>query len=252
MAMPSQSRIDQPTLRINSIGARMTKAQAYNYRRFTAEQYDLQRFGGPSLGRMVPDFAVQRPNGKRLSFASLRGRPMVLETASLSCPLYERNVGAMQALATAYPGFDFVVLYTREAHPGERLSAHRTLPQKRKAARLLADRDHETRHVIVDTLGGAGHLALGGQPNMLYILDANGVVQYRAAVNDVAATAAALDRLSRGYGAGDVVTRFTAPGPLAVLRTLRRAGWRSVLGFLRATPALVRQLYFGPAAPARR
>jgi hypothetical protein len=224
----------------------------YNYRFFGMRHYDLRRFDGPVIGRIAPDAKLYTPSGKAVRLSDFRGKPVVIESGCRSCPLYRRNVDEMQALEKEFPQFEFIVLFSREAHPGERMRAHDTMTEKRRAARDMIARDNETRTVLVDKLSGAAHLALGGHPNLLYILDANGVVQFRAQSNTIEGTRRALERLSNGYQAADVVSRYQPPSVWSVLGTLRKAGWLSVLNFIRALPKLAYQLYIGEDALATR
>ena len=227
-------------------------ATAYNYPSFAPSHYRFGALAGPAVGRIARRHRVRTLAGVPVDLAPRAGRPMVLETGSITCPLYQRNVGAMQALARTYPGFDFVVLYTREAHPGERAPAHRCVADKLGAAARVRTRDGEVRPILVDGIGGTAHRALGGHPNMVYVLDHNGVVGFRAEANDPAALARALDRLARGHDTRGVVAEFVPPRPLATLKVLRRAGWRALAYFVRSLPALAWHRYFARAAARRK
>lgn len=88
----------------------------------------------------------------------------------------------MEALAEEYAarGFGFVFVYTREAHPGEKLSHHTSFDQKLTYARLFQERWSIRRPVLVDDLDGPIHRAYGMLPNMSYIVDPAGRIVYRA------------------------------------------------------------------------
>lgn len=88
----------------------------------------------------------------------------------------------MEALAQEYTGkgFEFLFIYTKEAHPGERWPAHRTFEQKLEQARELQRRTSCERDILVDSLDGFAHRLYGGRPDMTWILDRNGVVLFKS------------------------------------------------------------------------
>src|SRR5918994_6641124 len=75
---------------------------------------------------------------------------------------------------------EFFLVYVREAHPGERYPAHKTLEQKVHDAKAIAELEGIGATVLVDDLGGTIHRNYGQQPNMLYVIDKEGRVFFRA------------------------------------------------------------------------
>ncbi len=71
-------------------------------------------------------------------------------------------------------GFDFLFVYTREAHPGERYGPHRSMEQKLTHARAFKERGQVERPILVDDLVGTGHKLYGALPNMSYIIAGRG------------------------------------------------------------------------------
>jgi hypothetical protein len=89
-------------------------------------------------------------------------------------------------------GFEFLTVYVREPHPGERYGPHRTVEQKLQYANdCRAQEDIRTR-LVVDDLDGTVHRAYGMLPNMIYILDREGRVVSKAMWTDHADVAATL------------------------------------------------------------
>lgn len=156
----------------------------YNYPRFFIEYYALDDLAGPRAGETAPDFAATSLRGERIRLSSYLGQPLVLETGSQTCPMYTGNIERMNSLAKVHPGVTFLVLYVREVHPGERLRPHRTPEAKLAAARQLPELEPERRTLLVDQLDGAAHLAYGGLPNMVYLINPDGVVQWRSDWSD--------------------------------------------------------------------
>lgn len=88
----------------------------------------------------------------------------------------------MEALAAEYrpKGFEFLFVYTREAHPGERFPHHQSLEQKRRHAQAFRDRWDLQRTILVDDLDGTADHRYGLLPDMCYLLGAGNRVLYKA------------------------------------------------------------------------
>ena len=50
---------------------------------------------------------------------------MVLETGSSTCSMYTKNIPDMKGIEEEFPDVKFLMIYVQEAHPGERLGAHK-------------------------------------------------------------------------------------------------------------------------------
>ena len=72
----------------------------------------------------------------------------------------------------------------REPHPGERYGPHRAFDQKLQYARDCAAQDDVRTRLVVDDLDGTMHRAYGTLPNMVYVLDREGRVVYKAMWTD--------------------------------------------------------------------
>ncbi len=211
----------------------------YNYARFDPRLYDRSGPGGPRVGDRLPDPDLFTLEGARTRLSAAFGRILVLETGSLTCPLYVGRIAAMNRLARAYPEATFRVLYVREAHPGSRTPPHRSLEEKlERARRLLKLEPEEGRTILVDDVDGTLHRALGALPNMVYVLDPEGRVLFRADWNDPQAVEEVLRRLQAGDPVDNVQPRFRPVPPWILLRVLRRGGPDAVGDFLRHLPAL--------------
>lgn len=92
----------------------------------------------------------------------------------------------------AMAGVASVFLYTREAHPGERFPAHRSMAQKLAHARAFKELCGVERPILVDDLAGTGHRLFGMLPNMVYLVGRGGRVLFRADWTDAPTIAAAV------------------------------------------------------------
>lgn len=77
-------------------------------------------------------------------------------------------------------GFEFFIVYVREAHPGENFPYHLSLEQKLTHARKLRELEKIKLPILVDDLQGTAHKAYGLLPNMIYLIDREGVVVYKS------------------------------------------------------------------------
>jgi hypothetical protein len=183
-------------------------------------------------------------DGTVVRLRDLRGRPVVIEFGSYTCPIFSDRVPHMERLAREHPTAAFVVIVVREAHPGELSPPHVTRAEKRGAARKLAMEEGLRRRVLVDELEGTVHRAYGGAWDAVYVVDAKGRVAFRRAWNhpdEVAAVLAALQDSSTAPP-GETVEMAQLPGRQAFgLRLLERGGRQALLDFYRSAPGPLRR-----------
>ena len=165
----------------NSESAAPYNYAAYDYR---SEAAEIERWlrDGPAIGDQAPEFELADLDGNCVRLGDLRGRPVVLEFGSYTCPIFSDRVPSMEQIAREHPQAVFLVIYVREAHPGDVQGAHSTLGEKRSAAHKLA-MEALTRRVLVDALGGTTHRAYGCGWNPVYVIGPDGRVVMRQAWN---------------------------------------------------------------------
>jgi hypothetical protein len=216
-----------------------TPDEAYNYDTFRPAAYIQHDRSGPPPGADLGGYVVHCADGTRTTLGALVSRTAVVETGSTTCPLYCANVSPMKDVANRHADVDFMVLYTREAHPGERQGPHMDLEQKMAAASRLPSTVGETRAVVVDELDGPLHRLLGAAPDSLVVLDERAHIV--TSMDD--ADPAALERVLSGLRAGALpayTVRFRVPSPLVAVRALMRGGAGAVWDFMIGLPALAR------------
>lgn len=210
----------------------------YQYDRFSAGAYDLDQFSGPAPGSRAPDFKVTALDGKTADLLDFDGEFLVLEMGSITCPLFQSRRGGMAGLARANPDISFVVLYIREAHPGQKISQPKDFATKLACARSLKAEDGEGRRILIDDMDGHAHTAYGSYPNPVFIINRAGCVVYMSDWNNPAATARALRRLRAGRAAG-AAGLFLPALPWVARRTLKRAGQDALVDFVKNLPRLI-------------
>jgi len=231
----------------------------YNHGRFRLSDYDLTQFPGPKVGEPAPDFELTGLDGKPVLLSSYRGRWLVLETASVSCMMYARNVGRNSELKSKYPDVDWLVVYVREVHPGRRRPAHQDMTTKLVLAGSLKEDYGESRPVAVDTLEGDMHRAYGSLPNMVYVLNPDGEVVYRCDWLSVPELDKVLAKRPETQTNQHTLTDdLNYPSVWLTARILWRSGIAAVWDFLRAAPRLLPthraadKHYLAPKAQAKQ
>jgi hypothetical protein len=188
----SQSR--QPSLSHNS-------TQHYNYNRFfpgilMEDARLIRQPEGPHPGEAAPDFSLQDTQGKRWRLQDLQGHPVVLLIGSGTCPMTQGNLPGLQPLYEEYHDHcQWLMLYVREAHPGERLPAHHSYAQKRDQAEYFRQVTHTPWPVLVDDLNGSVHKAYGLLPNSVFLIDVDGRVSFVGEISHGPTLRKALERL---------------------------------------------------------
>lgn len=81
-------------------------------------------------------------------------------------------------------GFEFFTVYVREPHPGEHYAHHTSWDQKLRYACDCRSQDDVQTPVLVDDVEGTVHTLYGIMPNMVYIVDKDGKVAYKAMWTD--------------------------------------------------------------------
>lgn len=191
-------------------------------------------------GQLLAEVTVRRPAGAVTTLGRFVRGITVLEAGSTTCPLYRGNVRPMRKLAETHPTVTFAVLYTREAHPGERRGPHRDIPDKLEAASELRTEAGEWRPILVDDVEGTLHRRLTGAPNSVLILDREARVLRWMHHADPRAVDRVLVALEKGEALGDQRAVFRPPPPHIALRALLRGGVKALWDFLLGLPALVR------------
>ncbi len=210
----------------------------YNYDEFSPDAYDFSASGGPKVGDKAPDFVLTTTDGTERALLDFEGDFLVLELGSITCPLFQSRRSGMEPLGDEFDGVDSVVLYVREAHPGQSVPTHQTFEDKSACATRLTDQDGETRTVLIDGIDGEAHQAYGSMPNAVFIIDRNGTVRFAAPWNNPAATRKALTALTQGREV-NVKSFFKPALPTIAHRTLKNGGEGSGEDFYRGLPSLI-------------
>lgn len=160
----------------------------------------LPRSMPAKIGVMAPDFAAPTLEGRVVRLKDLRGkRYVVLMMGSITSPTCVANISAMNKLhKELHPrSIDFYLVYTREAHPGERYPRHTSRKQKFSHARDLARLENVRFPILVDSLDGKIHKRYGLWPVSLFVISRDGRLVYRSNIAYPAELRSYLEELIR-------------------------------------------------------
>ena len=211
----------------------------YNYSKFTMAPYPVD-YAGPKAGEQFPPWEGVDVSGNLIASSSYAGRYVVMETGSYTCPMYVGQIEEMTDLVDEFREVAFLVIYTREAHPGERFGAHTSMDGKTAAAVAVQKDYHEKRQIVVDDLEGSVHQAMGGLPNQFYVISPSGKVMMRG---DWAKPSAIAELLRKGDPDLIIEHQFYDAKRLPFWKffgVMHKGGIRAVWDFLRSYPAFRR------------
>lgn len=177
--------------------------ERYQYDTFTTrlilEDLSFKRTD-PGPGDRVPQFTLPVVDGGHFTSRDLGGKPVLMVFGSLTCPVTESSGAVLNCLHAEFgAAVRFVVVNTREAHPGELIPQPQTFEAKAAHARQLRDHHRFPFEVAVDDLQGSLHRAMGPKPNSAYLLSPSGLILFRAHwANDAGALRMALSNVVAG------------------------------------------------------
>jgi peroxiredoxin len=157
------------------------RGETYNYPRFKMSNYELGYFPGPKAGEKANyDYKLTDLDGNEVKLSDYEGKWLVIESGSLTCPMYVKNVKPFVKVREKHPDVEWLVVYVREAHPGEKAGQAKTIDEKIAYAKRNRDEYKEDRRIVVDSVEGQWHHDWGLLPNTVYVINPEGKVIYRA------------------------------------------------------------------------
>lgn len=214
----------------------------YNTPRFRVVDYNFDTFIGPAAGEKFKDFSlIDLETGKKVMLSDFLGKWVVLETGSSTCSMYTKDITEMKKLESEFPDVEFLLIYVREAHPGERLGPHKSMEEKFAAARLLKPRYGEHRRILVDNLSGDFHRAYGAMPNVVYVIRPDGTVHYRCNWSTPQGVREALiDRKNfHRVENADMAAIQASRGKYNMIRTMWTGGFIALYDFVKNSPLTI-------------
>lgn len=146
------------------------------------------------LGRPAPEFSGQLLDGSEFRISEYRGKRSVLVIfGCLACPPCVTNINTTtpslnELYAKHKEACEFVYVYTREAHPGTNVGAHKSIEEKRERATTLLNLESISFPVLVDSLDGTIHKSYADPSfnNPVFLINRAGLTTYKSAWLDAA------------------------------------------------------------------
>ncbi len=213
----------------------------YNYQHFKPTDYDFKNFRGPKAGERYIDFQARTIDGKIVALSDYLDKPIVLDTGSITCPMYANSKIPMILLMEKYPNVHFLLLYVREAHPGGRTKGITSMDEKMLNAKSTHKLYNEKRIILVDDLEGTAHKLYGAMPNMTYVIGVDGIVKFRANWTNIDALKKVLLEIESNHIEKQDFYEVVKPPIGTAIRTLMIGGFRALFEFIKGLPQLIRQ-----------
>ena len=238
----------------------------YRYKRFTTNLLfrDL-RFhkDAAAPGDAFPDFELITTEGARLTNSDIFGdRPVIFIFGSMTCPMTASAAPSVQKLYDEFgERVTFIMMYVREAHPGEHFSQVAAIEEKLGHARALKEFYDIDWTVAADGVDGNLHRALDPKPNSAFLMDRDGTILFRSLwASDYGALHQALDAVASGQAPpAEQSTKMMGPVARAmghVQEVMQRGGPQAVrdlwlAGFPMALAGRIATLFL-PLSPDQR
>ncbi len=195
-------------------------SNGYQYDRFKIEHALGDLWWSPealAAGDTFPDATLVTPDGQTVTLREFaNGRPLLLMSGSVTCPMATSAIGPYGELSDRFGGDLAVALIDiREAHPGARRPQPHDMQAKIANARELLH-DNDLRFpVLIDDMQGTVHRAMDTFANSAYLIDGEGKVVFRSLfASDTATLVPAIEALMAGQPAPSTSSSAMV-GPIA-------------------------------------
>ncbi|MCB1232801.1 MAG: hypothetical protein KDN19_21330 [Verrucomicrobiae bacterium] len=152
----------------------------------------LRQQNAPRVGELAPNFKLfSLDRNREVELTELyREKPVVLLFSSWGCDIFRESVGGLTDLQVRYGDrVNFVMIYTREAHPlngwaGElgRVSDPKTNEQRREVARRFQAQMRLPYEVLVDDIEDPAMTQWAGWPVRVFMVGKTGHLVYSGAL----------------------------------------------------------------------
>lgn len=177
----------------------------------------LAALAAPEVGKPAPDFKAVAADGSTVELSALRGKTVVLEWTNHDCPFVMKhyrtgNMQATQARAAADGALWFQVISSGPGSQGH--------VSGEQAQRLNVERKASAvTNALIDEDGTVGRAYAAQVTPHMYVIDAEGVLQYMGGIDSIASARdadieratnyviEALDAVKAGQPASNPVTR---------------------------------------------
>lgn len=135
----------------------------------------------PVVGKPAPAFSLPAADAKTYSLDEFKGKVVVLEWVNYGCPFVKKHYGAgtMQALQKSATDRGVVWLQVCSSAPGKQ--GYFEAPQAKSESETLKV---ASTAYLLDSDGKVGKLYAAKATPQMFVIDAQGVLQYQGAIDD--------------------------------------------------------------------
>lgn len=147
----------------------------------------VSAFAAPVNGELAPAFTGLTMNGKTISLADFKGKPVVLEWTNHECPYVGKhyNSGNMQKTQRALTEDGVVWISIASSAPGKHGYITAEL-----AKELTVSRGSYTDYFILDPEGTIGRLYNAKTTPHMFLINEEGILVYQGAIDDIPSASA--------------------------------------------------------------
>ncbi|MDB9813377.1 redoxin domain-containing protein [Gammaproteobacteria bacterium] len=136
----------------------------------------------PPVNQKAPDFSGINTYGEMVRLSDFIGKPVILEWTNHECPYVARhyNENNMQTVQKIARDQEIIWLSIISSTPSDQGHV-----SSKKANELTITRDAYPSHVLLDESGEIGMLYGAKTTPHMFMIDANGVLRYKGAIDDI-------------------------------------------------------------------
>jgi hypothetical protein len=133
------------------------------------------------VGKAAPEFSGKDSNGNPVKLSDYQGKTVVLEWTNDGCPYVGKHYGTGNMQALQKDAREKGIIWLTVISSGAGQQGH-VSPEE--ANKLTSSRDASPEAVILDEKGKIGHAYEAAVTPHMYVIDGDGVLQYKGAIDD--------------------------------------------------------------------
>jgi len=139
----------------------------------------------PSVGNPAPALTLTDTKGKQHNLADYKGKYVVLEWVNFGCPFVKKHYGSGNMQATQKKAVDKGVVWLSVCSSAEGKQGHMAADDWNQE---IADRKMSSTAVLIDESGTVGKTYGAKTTPHMYIVNPDGVLIYKGAIDDKPST----------------------------------------------------------------
>jgi alkyl hydroperoxide reductase subunit AhpC len=139
----------------------------------------------PAVGSPAPAFTLTDTKGKQHNLADFKGKHVVLEWVNFGCPFVKKHYGSGNMQATQKKAVDKGVVWLSVCSSADGKQGHMEADEWNEE---ISDRKMASTAVLIDESGAVGKTYGAKTTPHMYIINPDGVLIYKGAIDDKPST----------------------------------------------------------------